>query len=210
MASWQEYAKFFIALVGIVDPLGSIPVFMNLTAGQSAAERHRAGRMTALAAGAVLVVALVGGEAVLAFLGISIASFQVGGGILILLMAISMMHTRVLGGGDDRGLAPDNGAQATVAVVPLGVPLLAGPGAISAVIFFSHRYTTPSHYALLLTVILAVTLCIWASLRAAHFLAELLGRTGINIVTRIMGLFMAAIGVEFIVQGLKLLFPGWG
>jgi multiple antibiotic resistance protein len=101
----------------------------------------------------------------------------------------------------------DSAERQSVAVVPLGTPLLAGPGAISAVILNDHRYASPPHYLLLGIEIVMVGLAIWLILRVAPLVASYMGKTGINIVTRIMGLIMAAVGVEFIANGLKQLFP---
>lgn len=207
MGDWTEYAKFFAALVAIVNPIGSIPIFINLTADQSPAERNRSGRIAAFAAGSVLLVTLVSGESFLRFFGISIASFRVGGGILILLMSLSMMHARVSQVKHTEEEARESAEKENVAVVPLGIPLLAGPGAISTVILYGQRYSSPAHSLVLGFEIVLVCLCIWLSCRTAPLLAKALGRTGINIVTRIMGLIMAAIGVEFIANGLRQLFP---
>ena len=207
MGNWTEYAKFFAALVAIVNPIGCIPIFINLTADQSPAERNRSSRVAAYAAGAVLLVTLVSGETVLRFFGISIASFRVGGGILILLMALSMMHARVSPVKHTEEEARDSAEKENIAVVPIGIPILAGPGAISTVILYGHRHPSPEHALILGIEIVLVCLCIWLSCRTAPFLAKALGRTGINIVTRIMGLIMAAIGVEFIAYGLRQLFP---
>ena len=95
MVEWVEYAKFFAGLLSIVNPIGSIPVFINLTANQSPHERHRTGLLAAISVGLVLGVVLVTGEALLRFFGITIPSFRVGGGILILLMSISMMNAKL-------------------------------------------------------------------------------------------------------------------
>ena len=207
MGNWTEYAKFFAALVAIVNPIGSIPIFIDLTADQSPAERNRSGRIATYAAGAVLLVTLVSGEAFLRFFGISIASFRVGGGILLLIMALSMMHARVSRVKHTEEEARDSAEKENVAVVPIAIPILAGPGAISTVILYKQRNPSPEHACILGVEIVLVCLCVWFSCRAAPFLAKALGRTGINIVTRIMGLIMAAIGVEFIANGLKQLFP---
>lgn len=207
MGTWSEYAKFFAGLLAIVNPIGSIPIFINLTNDLGDAERLQVGRTAAIAAGVVLLITLLSGEAFLRFFGISIASFRVGGGILILLMSVSMMHARTSPVKHTEEEALDSAEKETVAVVPLAIPLLAGPGAISTVILYAQRHDSGAHYFMLSVIIVLVSALTWASYRAAPFLAKTLGRTGINIVTRIMGLIMAAIGVEFIANGLKQLFP---
>jgi multiple antibiotic resistance protein len=208
MAEWVEYAKFFAGLLSIVNPIGSIPIFINLTTNQSPAERHRTGLMAALSVVMVLGVVLVTGETLLHFFGITVSSFRVGGGILILLMSISMMNARMSPVKQTEEEAQDAAEKHSVAVVPLGIPLLAGPGAISTVIVYAHSDSSLTHHLLLGAEILGVAGAVWVSFRLAPFIASKLGRTGINVVTRIMGLIMAAIGIEFIANGLKELLPG--
>jgi multiple antibiotic resistance protein len=197
--SISEYLKFFAALMAIVNPVGAIPIFINLTADQPDGVRNKNGLMAAIS-----------GEAILRFFGISVGSFRVGGGILILLMAISMLHARMSSVRQTKEEALDSAERDNVAVVPLGTPLLAGPGAISAVILYAQRYTSVGHYLYLLVVIVLLVFLTALSFRLAPAIARLLGKTGINVVTRLMGLVMAAIGVEFIANGLKQLFPFLG
>jgi len=207
MEHWTEYAKFFVALAAIVNPIGAVPVFINVTADQLAGDRNRTARVAAATAGGVLTVTLLCGEAILRFFGITIASFRVGGGILILLMAISMLHARMSPAKHTEEEARDSAERDSVAIVPLGIPLLAGPGAISTVILHAQRHVAAEHYLLLELAIALLTSLIWLIFRLAPLISRVLGRTGINVVTRIMGLIMAAIGVEFIALGLKQLFP---
>jgi len=207
MEHWTEYAKFFVALAAIVNPIGAVPVFINVTADQLAGDRNRTARVAAVTAGGVLTMTLLCGEAILRFFGITIASFRVGGGILILLMAISMLHARMSPAKHTEEEARDSAERDSVAIVPLGIPLLAGPGAISTVILHAQRHVAAEHYLLLELAIALLTSLIWLIFRLAPLISRVLGRTGINVVTRIMGLIMAAIGVEFIALGLKQLFP---
>ena len=208
MIEWVEYAKFFAGLLSIVNPIGSIPVFINLTANQSPSQRHQTGLLAALSVVLVLGVVLVAGQPLLAFFGITVSSFRVGGGILILLMSISMMNAKLSPVKQTEEEAQDAAEKDSVAVVPLGIPLLAGPGAISTVIVYAHSASSLSHYVFLAVEILGVAGAVWLCFRLAPFIASRLGRTGINVVTRIMGLIMAAIGIEFIANGLKQIFPG--
>jgi len=202
-----EYLKSLAALISIVNPVGAIPVFIKLTESQSVAERHATSLRSAVTTGMVLLVSLALGETLLAFFGITIASFRVGGGILIMLIAFSMLHAQTSQTKHTDEEARDSLERDTVAVIPLGIPLLAGPGAISTIILNAQRYSSLPHYLILSAEIVLVALAVWISLRSAPLIAQLLGRTGINIVTRIMGLIMTAVGVEFIATGLKELFP---
>jgi len=205
--SINEYLKFFVALLAIVNPVGTLPLFINMTANQTAAARTKNGTMAAISMGIILLVVLFSGEAILGFFGISVDSFRVGGGILILLMAISMLNAKMSNVKQTREEELDSAERDSVAVVPLGTPLLAGPGAISTVVLYAQRSSSPLHYTYMVLVIVMLA-CLTACLfRLAPGITNLLGKTGINIVTRLMGLIMAAMGVEFIAHGLKQLFP---
>lgn len=210
IATWPEYFKFFAALMAIVNPIGAVPVFINLTSDQPEEDKKKIAFWAACATSSILTIALLTGEAILTFFGISIASFRVGGGILILLMAISMLHAKQSSIKHTEEEILDSAERKTFAVVPLGTPLLAGPGAISTVILNAQRYTSPSHYLLLGLEIVIIGMAIWLVFRIAPLVASYLGKTGINVITRIMGLIMAAVGVEFIANGLKQLFPVLG
>ena len=206
----SEYLKFFAALLAIVNPVGVIPIFINLTADKADGVRNKNGFMASVSMGIILVIVLFTGDAILRFFGISVGSFQVGGGILILLMAISMLHAKISRVKQTKEEGLDSAERDSVTVVPLGTPLLAGPGAISTVILYAQRYTSVAHYFYLLGVIVLLVCLTFLSFRLAPAITRLLGKTGINVVTRLMGLIMAAVGVEFIANGLKQLFPVLG
>ena len=206
-ATFNEYFKFFIALLAIVNPVGMLPIFINLTASQEPQERSKNGTLASVSMGAILLVVLFAGETILRFFGISVDSFRVGGGILLLLMAITMLHGKVSNVKQTKEEELDSAERDSVAVVPLGTPLLAGPGAISTVILYAQRYSSVAHYLAMVAVIVVLTGCTVLLFRMAPTITKLFGRTGINIVTRLMGLIMAAMGVEFIAHGLRQLFP---
>jgi multiple antibiotic resistance protein len=207
MLPWTEYAKFFIALLVIVDPIGVAPAFLGMTAGQSPVQRHRTARTAAVVVVLVLIGAAVAGEWILWVFGISIPSFRVGAGVLLLLMAIDMLYVRVSASRQTHEEAQEAEDRDQVAIVPLAIPLTAGPGAIGTVILYRHQSSDWSHVLLVCLLIAAVGACIWLALRLAVLLSSALGKTGVNIATRIMGLLLAAIAVEFIVDGLSHLFP---
>lgn len=210
MSSVTELGKAAISLFAIVDPIGSIPMFLSATHGWSEDKRRMAARIAALTVVSVLGITALLGEAILTFFGISLASFSVGGGILLLLLAISMMQARYAPLRQTDEEAVEAIEKESVGVVPLGIPLLAGPGAISQVIVFAHGQGPLDilHGLLLLPPILLVALSVWLSFRAAMPLAGRLGATGIHIVTRLMSLIIASISVEMIARGLGTLFPG--
>lgn len=203
----SDYLKFLATLAAIVNPIGAIPIFINLTADNTKEQRRKNATWASYATVLILLATLFTGETLLKFFGISIASFRVGGGILILLMGISMLHAKMSPAKHTDEEAEDSADRETIAVVPLGTPLLAGPGAISTVILHGQRHNSPAHYSILAVIIVLIALSVLISFRAAPLIASNLGKTGINVVTRIMGLIMAAVGVEFIANGLKQLFP---
>ena len=149
------------------------------------------------------------GQALLKAFGIDIPSFRIAGGLLILFVALAMMHTSDHGAQETLEDCEGSTARDSVAVVPLAIPILAGPGAISTVIISAHRSAALSHYLLICAIIVAVAAGIFVVLRLAPVLASLVGPTGMRVFSQIMGLIIAAITVEFITQGLAVIFPGW-
>ena len=208
MPEWTGYIKIFTALLAIVNPLGAVPVFVSLTGGLTEGERRRIVRTTSIAFAVVLIVAALIGESLLNFFGISIPSFKVGGGILLMLMAIAMMQARHTLTRQTPEEAEEAGEKESIAVVPIAIPLLAGPGAISTVIIYAQASYQPVHIALIIFIVLMVSLVTWIALHTANPVGRMLGKTGINIATRLMGLLLASIAVEFIAGGLAQLLPG--
>jgi multiple antibiotic resistance protein len=209
MLDLTEYTKFLIAILAIANPIGIIPVFLTLTADETVNQRVKIGRIVVIATALILLITLFFGELVLAIFGISIHSFQVGGGIMILLMAISMLHTSHSTIRQNRNTVEQHDSE-SIAVVPLAMPLLAGPGAISTVIINAANGTGFVHYSLLAINIILLAAVLWLIFKIMPLIAKRISSVGINISTRIMGLILAAIAVEFIANGLKGLFPVLG
>ncbi len=207
MLDYAEYLKIFIGLLAIVNPFGAIPMFISMTIDENRNQRCKTINLVAFGVTIILLVTLFFGELLLQFFGITIDSFKVGGGILILLMAIAMLHAKTSQMRQTEEEAGESIDKESVAIVPLAMPLLAGPGAISTVILAAHKSTGVAHYGILVLSILLLSLVIWVVLRLSPWIAGRIGATGINIFTRIMGLILAAIAVEFIANGLKGLFP---
>lgn len=208
MIDWNYLIKIGIALFAIVNAIGTVPIFISATDGWSAAHRARTARIIGITVFTVLALSLFIGDSMLAFFGISIASFQVGGGILLLMMAISMMHAKESAARQTSEEAQAAIDREAVAIVPLSIPLLAGPGAISSMIIAAeHSGGIVGHVSLLIPVAI-VSFLSWRILLLSDFIATRLGTIGINIVTRLMGLILAAMSVEFMARGLGSLFPG--
>ena len=208
MLDWTEYAKIFLALLVIVNPVGAVPLFVSMTSANTAEERKRIARISSTSVAVVLIVAAIAGQSVLALFGISIASFKVGGAILILLLAISMMH----GAQSREKQTPEEAVEAadkeSIAVVPLAIPLLSGPGAISTTIIYATAQPSPGHLAAIVACALLVGLITWIALRVATPISTWLGKTGVNIAMRLMGLLLAAVAVEIFASGIVVLLPG--
>ena len=207
MENWHEYTRFFTALIVILDPFLAIPILLSLTEGYSPAERHRVVRIAAFTVAVVLIVVALTGETLLTWLGTSLGSFRVGGGIVLFLMALAMLQAQTDPVRTTPSEAETAAKRTSIAVVPLAIPLLAGPGAMSTVIIAMHRSSAPYHPWLIVTLIVLVALILWAVLRLARPIGKLLGEIGLNILNRIFGLILAAISVEVIANGLKQLFP---
>ena len=202
------YLKFFIGLVAIINPLGLLPVFVSLTSHQTAQERMKTNTTANIAVMVILWVSMFGGQVILDVFGISIASFRIAGGSLITLIAWSMLQGKL---GEVKHNKEEKGesiAKESIAVVPLALPLMAGPGAISSTIVYSSQFHTPSQLFGLSLVVVIFSLFSWLVFRAAPLLFRVMGKTGINVVTRIMGLIMMSLGIEIMVAGLKHMFPG--
>ncbi len=208
MLDFTEYSKIFLSLFAILDPIGIIPIIIAFTIGLTPGRRARVGRMASLSVVGILLVALLVGESVLEFFGISIHSFRVAGGILLLLMSITMLF------GNKDTPAPDDSADgdatSSIAIVPLSTPLLAGPGAISTVILDAHKGHGAGHYAVMGFVIALLGFIVWLTFLIAPWISQRLGHIGSSVFSRLMGLLLAAIAVEFIAGGLRGLFPALG
>lgn len=210
MLDFTEYTKIFISLFAILDPIGMIPVIILFTASLPAQKRAQLGRLASLTVCAILLVALLLGEPLLAFFGISISSFRVAGGILLMLMAITMLHGNLYKPTPEIEGDADSEASASHFIVPLSTPLLAGPGSISAVILEAHKVHSIEHYLIMGLEIILLSITVWLTFLVAPWVAKRLGKVGIDVFTRLMGLILAAIAVEFIATGARGLFPVLG
>lgn len=210
MIDWPSLFKISLALFAIVNPIGSLPIFISATSGWSNADRANTAKTVALTVFIVLTISTFLGDQILDFFGVSIPSFQVGGGILLMLIAISMMHGKQSGARQTPEEAQTLAEREVIAIVPLSIPLLAGPGAISNMILFAQKNSSLAGHLSLMIPIFIICIMIWLVLRLSVSISNKLGIIGINIVTRLMGLILAAMAVEFVAHGLIGLFPKLG
>ncbi|MEQ1600436.1 MAG: NAAT family transporter [Methylophilaceae bacterium] len=207
MTEWTYLFKIGIALFAIVNPVGALPIFISATDGWTEQHRAETAKTVAITVFIVLVTAALLGDRILDFFSISIPSFQVGGGVLLMLIAISMMHAKQSDTRQTKEEAIAVADREAIAIVPLSIPLLAGPGAISSMIISAQQSGSFLGHVSLALPVAVICLLIWITLRLSVRIARRLGTIGINIVTRLMGLILAAMAVEFIAHGLAGLFP---
>jgi MarC family membrane protein len=207
VTAYQEYLRFIATLTAVLDPFLAVPIFLAVTAARKARSRQRLANAVTLTVFAVLVGAAVFGEALLKFLGASLPAFQVGGGLVLLLMALAMLNAQAGGMRQSRAELAELESGALSGVVPLAVPLLAGPGAIGTTIIAAQTGGVV-HNAAIVGCIALVCAVLWCVLRLADAVGRRMGTTGLNIATRLLGLLLAAIAIETMADGLKVLFPG--
>ena len=195
-------AEVFITLFVIMDPPGTVPIFLALTSGTSPAARRRAAWQAVSVSFAVIVLFALFGRQLLGYLHISLAALQGAGGLLLLLVALELLTGR----GDE----PSAAAEVNVAMVPLGTPLLAGPGAIVATMVFVEQVDASPALVAVVTGVLGVHLALWLSMRYSVVVLRLLGDSGVTLVTRISGLLLSAIAVQLIADSVRAFVAGEG
>ena len=188
-----------VTMFVVIDPIGIGPLFLALTRGMSPAQRRRiALRATAVAAGVLALFAFFG-EALLGFVGISMPAFRIAGGILLFLTALDMLFERRTKRREDKTQddIPDDPS-----VFPLAIPLIAGPGAIASVILLLGEKPGAEGMIMVLGVTALTLLVLMLIMMASSVLDRLLGKTGIDVITRILGMLLAALSVQFVLDGL--------
>ena len=208
----MDLLKPLIALLAIVNPIGVVPFFIHFTQRFSRVQRRRTIRISAFTAFLVVSLSALAGLKIIEVFGISIASFQVGGGTLLLISALQMLSAQQAESTpEDVSEGQEKAdAGASVAVVPLAIPLLTGPATISTMVIYSQRTRHWWELAVLVGYGVVVGLAVLAAFSASGRIARLLGTTGINVMTRLMGLILAALAVEIMADGLTQLFPVLG
>ncbi|AKJ32174.1 MarC family protein [Caldimonas brevitalea] len=208
----MDLLKPLIALLAIVNPIGVVPFFIHFTRGFNAVQRRHTIRVASFSAFVVVAVSAVAGLRVIEFFGISIASFQVGGGLLLLISAMQMLqaHPAETSEDDVNEGATKADAGASIAVVPLTIPLLTGPATISTMVIYAQKTQHWWELGVLVGYGVVIGAAAFLALSASSRIAKLLGQTGINVMTRLMGLILAALAVEIMADGLGKLFPALG
>jgi multiple antibiotic resistance protein len=200
------YTHFLVALLAVLDPFIAIPVFLTVGSNRDADGRRKLARAVSVTVFGVLAGAALVGETILHLMGTSLAAFRLGGGLVLLLMALAMLHART---GDVRQTTEEANLASqddTSGALPIAIPLLAGPGAISTVMIAANGGSM-AHQAVVVCIIGLVCLTLWLVLVFAESIARVIGNTGFNVINRLLGLLLTAIAFESMAMGLKELFP---
>jgi multiple antibiotic resistance protein len=205
----MDLLKPLIALLAIVNPIGVVPFFIHFTQTFSREQRQRTIRISAFSAFVVIAVSALAGLKIIEFFGISLASFQVGGGTLLLISSLAMLKAEQA---DTKPSDVSEGndkvdAGASIAVVPLTIPLLTGPATISTMVIYAEKTRHLWQLGVLVGYGVVIAIVTYLVFSASGRIAKVLGHTGINIMTRLMGLILAAMAVELLADGLVKLFP---
>lgn len=209
-----EIGKIILSLMVLVNPFSALSIFLELTQGYTSRERRRTAQITALSVFVIMTVFIFSGNWILKILSISTGSFQVGGGILVFLIAVSMMNS------GSNPAKPKIGTQEhdeitvqprpnmnAVAIVPLAMPLIIGPGGISTVIIHASAARHMNDLLAILAAGAVISVICYLSLLAAAKVSRWLGETGLTVLNRIMGMLLAAVAVEIVIAGIRSLFP---
>lgn len=184
------FATVFVTLFVIMDPPGTVPVFLGLTSSMDQKRRNRAARQAILVSFLVIVIFAVFGKYLLAYMGISLPALRAAGGLLLLWVAMELLT--------GKAETPEASSNTNVAMVPLGTPLLAGPGTIVAIMVFVEEHADIRSWAVIGGAVVAVHVCVWLSMRFANVIQRVLRDDGVTLVTRIAGVLLAAIAVQMV------------
>jgi multiple antibiotic resistance protein len=193
----------FGSLLAMINPLGALTIFVGLTADQTDGQRRRTALRACITAALILLVFAVFGTAILRFFGITTYAFRVAGGILFFGIGWDMLQAKRSRAKTTPEEEEESAARSEVAVVPLGIPTLAGPGAITTVIALTGQSTSALETGMVYAGILAVLFVSWVALLGGPAILRMLGQTGINVSTRLMGLLVMVVGVQFVLDGLR-------
>ncbi|MFZ4715160.1 MAG: MarC family protein [Bacteriovoracaceae bacterium] len=205
--SLSDTLKFGISIFSVLNPLGAIPVFLTLTKNNSDLEIKKISTTCAFTIFITITIGLLFGGQILHFFGISIASFRIGGGILLATMAFNMLSAKQHNLKINQDEIEAKSDVDEVGIVPLAIPLIAGPGSISTSIIASEKFNSFAQYAACIIVVVIISFSIKYILRSSRTIGVKMGTVGLNVMTRIMGLILMALAIEFISGGVKQIFP---
>lgn len=202
-----DILKFSITLISIINPLGAIPVFLGFTKNHKNLNIKNVTNTTAIATSVTIMVSLVCGQALLNFFGISVASFTIGGGLLLFTMAFSMISGQQSNTKINNDEIKSFDFEREIGIIPLAIPLLSGPGAISTSIIHAKNFSTTTHWIAGIIMVILIGILIKIILSYAQSIGDKLGQIGLNVMTRIMGLILLSMSIEMIAFGIKEIIP---
>lgn len=204
----EHIITFIITMLTVTNPLGALAIFAGLTADRSATEKKAIAFKTAVAVGIILLSVTWLGTYLLKALGVTTAGLEVAGGVIIALMGLSMLHSKTSHMAQTKEEHQEAESKEAIAIVPMAMPIIAGPGAITTIVLATEKFPTFGHHLIISATTVAVALVIWLSLYFAAPISQRLGVTGMNVVTKIMGIVLTAIAFQMLATGLKQLLPG--
>ncbi|MFT6450873.1 MAG: multiple antibiotic resistance protein [Halocynthiibacter sp.] len=199
----QALVTAFFTMFVIIDPIGLAPLFVALTQGADSAHRRAIALRAVGVAFLVLILFALFGEAVLGFAGISMSAFKIAGGVLLFLTALDMLFERRAARRGNQAHSGEADTADDPSVFPLATPLIAGPGSIASIILLTNEADGPLEFIAVIGVLCAVLALVLIFFLAGGLLARILGTTGINVVTRLLGMLLAALSVQFVIDGLR-------
>lgn len=206
LTNWPEYAKIFLGIFALVSPPLIVPIFLALLADRTTEEKKKVARVAAITFLVTMLIFTFTGEHLLAFFGITVPGFRVAGGFLLMLVAIDLIRADTA---DEEKLKKAEGSLMAIAIVPMTIPVLAGPGALSAVVVFATQYDADpfGHKLVVSLVLMILALIIFLSCRFATVLDRFFTPQVSLVISKIMGLIIAAIAIEFMIYGVAGHFP---
>ena len=203
MTEYPALITAFTTLFVIIDPIGLAPLFVALTRGMSPRQRRAVGLRACITAAVLLFVFAIFGEALLGFVGISMPAFRIAGGVLLFLTALDMLFQKRQKRREDNAEEGGHEHHDDPSVFPIAIPLIAGPGAIASMILLTGQSQGIGGFAAVIGVMLAVLSIVFALFLASSWLERALGKVGTDVVTRLLGMLLAALAIQFILDGLK-------
>lgn len=207
-APWQEVLQFALSLFAILNPFGVVAIYLSMVDEYSHVEKVKILRKSSIAVFVILICVIWVGDSILNFFGISIAAFRIGGGLIIVLFGLKILS------GTDSSEKEDSKTKAVarpdISVVPLAIPIIAGPGALVVTLTEMHNTFNEFKEKLIVSAVCVfIAIAVWLILRNALVLSKFLGTAGLNILTKVMGLFLVVIATQMMLEGCIAIFPGW-
>ena len=204
----EIFLYVFAALFSVINPLGTVPIFVGLTSNDSVRERNITSLLTTINVILILLISFFAGTYLLSFFGISLNALRIAGGIIIITSGFALLTGTFSKhkGMKNKRVKKDLNKREKFSLTPLAIPMLAGPGSISLLITFNHEYQTWPEMTLVVLSVLAVGLATFIILGSSHYISKILGGSGINAISRIVGFIVISIGVEYISAGVISIF----